>query len=85
MRSLKTECTVLALAMLAGFAHANEDSAKAQEALTKTKNAIEAELSKPMTKPLAPAVVRCRTRANPHPQWTYRSAGRHAPEIPIRH
>jgi len=30
MRSLKTECTVLALAMLAGFAHANEDSAKAQ-------------------------------------------------------
>ena len=46
MRSLKTECTVLALAMLAGFAHANEDSAKAQEALTKTKNAIEAELSK---------------------------------------
>lgn len=57
MRSLKTECTVLALAMLAGFAHANEDSAKAQEALTKTKNAIEAELSKPMTQPLAPAVV----------------------------
>lgn len=57
MHLMKTPCAVLALVMFVGFAHANEDAIKAQEALTKAKSAIEAELSKPMTKPLAPAVV----------------------------
>ena len=57
MRSTKARVSALLLAVTAGFAFANDDAAKAKEAVAQTKAAIDAELSKPLSKPLAPTVV----------------------------
>ena len=57
MRSTKARVSALLLAVTAGFAFANDDAAKAKEAVAQTKAAIDAELSKPRSKPLAPTVV----------------------------
>lgn len=57
MRPMKMQVLAVLLAMSAGSVHANDDAAKSKDALAQTKAAIDAELAKPLTKPLAPAVV----------------------------
>lgn len=57
MRAMKTLAIVVGLGLAASLVHANEDAAKVREAMAQTKAAIDAELSKPISSPLAPEVV----------------------------
>ncbi|CAN7643179.1 type-F conjugative transfer system secretin TraK [Acidovorax sp. LjRoot129] len=60
MRAMKMTLACLwgfALSAGANTALANDDAAKARDAVAQTKAAIDAELSKPVSAPLAPAVV----------------------------
>lgn len=62
MRAMKSLACLWALVLTSQAALANDDASKAKEAVAQTKAAIDAELSKPLTKPLEPAVVQDASR-----------------------